>query len=459
LGEIEAALAAQPGVRQAVVAAREDTPGDQRLVAYLVPDGPDAPDAAELRAGLRTGLPEFMIPSAFVPLASLPLTPNGKVDRKALPAPQDVTETPADGAAAPRDTLEVQLLALWEGVLGVRSVGIDDNFFDLGGHSLLAARLFVEIDRVFGRTLPLATLFKAPTVAALAAELRRPGHEPDWSPLVLLAAGGDRPPLFVVHAIGGNVLGYRAMARHLGGERPVYGLQALGLDGQQLPQTRVEEMAARYLVEVRRVQPHGPYHLGGQCFGGMLALEMAQQLRAQGEEIALLAMFDSDAPGYEKALPLGGRAMVAARWFTRRTRFHAHQLAELPASARLPYLAARGETVGRRGRSRILGLAGRAYEHVGQPLPEALHNVREAGLLAQRDYKPQLYHGRPVLFVVNNPEEPVAPGSQYGWEGLTTGGVEIIEVPGDHETMLDEPHASVLATRLRDCLSRAERAA
>ena len=459
LGEVEAALAAHPAVRQAVVVAREDAPGDQRLVAYLVAAGATPPAASELRPFLKAALPEYMVPAAFVALDTLPLTPNGKVDRKALPAPQ---AAPGDGAsravAAPGDTLELQLVALWEGVLGVRPIGVDDNFFDLGGHSLLAVRLFGEIERIFGRALPLATLFRAPTVGQLAAILRQPGHAPSWSPLVLLSGGGEQPPLFLAHAIGGNVLNYRDLARELGGDRPVYGLQALGLDGQQAPLTRVEEMATRYLAEIRRIQPTGPYHLGGQCFGGMIALEMAQQLQSAGETVALLAMFDNEAPGYTKALPAGRRARITADWFARRARFHAHQLTEQSAGTWLPYLGARGVTVLRRGRSRVWGLAGRAYRHVGQALPESLRNVREAALLAQRDYVPRPYHGRPVLFVVNDQEEPVVPGSQYGWEGLATGGVEIIEVPGDHKTMLSEPHVSTLATRLRDCLAWAERA-
>ncbi|HEY8602499.1 MAG TPA: amino acid adenylation domain-containing protein, partial [Thermomicrobiales bacterium] len=301
LGEIEAALTRHPAVRECAVIL--ETGDDPRLVAYLVPmeDTAEAPSVRDLRAFLKGSLPEYMIPAVCTWLDALPLTPNGKVDRRALPAVAAVATASAE-PQGPRDDLERQLVAIWEATLGVAPIGVTDNFFDLGGHSLVAVRLFARIEAAFGRKLPLATLFAAPTIGELAALLREQGWVASWSSLVALQPRGNHPPFFCVHAIGGNVLKFRALAAHLGPDQPLYGLQARGLDGQEPPATHVEEMAANYLAEIRQVQPHGPYFLGGQCFGGMVALEMARQVQVAGERVALLAMFDDYAPGYTKLL-------------------------------------------------------------------------------------------------------------------------------------------------------------
>jgi amino acid adenylation domain-containing protein len=464
LGEIEAVLATHPGVRQAVVALREDLPGDQRLVAYVVPapnPPPDtpAPTSEELRGLLRTQLPDYMVPAAFLPLATIPLTPNGKVDRKALPAPDATTAATGASQLAPRDELEIQLARLWEEVLQVHPVGVTDNFFDLGGHSLLAVRLFTQIREVFGKDLPLATLFQAPTIEQLAALLRQQGWTPSWSALVPLQPSGSKPPFFCVHAIGGNILTFRDMVRHLAQlepDQPVYALQAVGLDGDQIPHTRVEQMAAHYIQEIQTVQPHGPYYLGGQCFGGMVAFEMAQQLQAQGEPVALLAMFDNYAPGYLQLLARSERIRLATRWFGLRSRRHLANLADLSLPARLDYLRARGATVGRRIRSRLWEYTSRFYATTDRQLPQRLQNVREAGLMAQRTYVPQVYHGRPVLFVVSEHEDVVDPDPLYGWGGLATEGLAVQEIPGDHVTMWEDPNAAILASELARWIASAQ---
>lgn len=459
LGEIEAALCRHPAVRTAVAVTRDDG-GDARLVAYLVPRDPaEQPASPRLRTFLRASLPAYMVPATFAWLPALPLTPNGKVDRRALPAPDTAAEPLAgDETDEPQDGAELQLTHIWEEVLGRHPIGATTDFFDLGGHSLSAVRLFARIEEAFGQRLPLATLFQAPTIRELAAILRQQGWEAPWSSLVPLHPHGTRPPFFCVHAVGGNVLNYRDLARHIAPDQPLYAFQARGLDGRQPLAATVEAMAAHYVEEMRALQPTGPYYLGGQCFGGMVALEMAQQLQACGERVALLVMFDNYAPGYTKLLTEAANLRRSAHWLRQRTRYHLAHLRQLQAQDLPRYLARRALTVVGRLRSRAWALAYRAYDRTGHVLPEALHNVREANLLAQRQYVPRLYHGRPVLFVVSEraeEEEGVMPDPQFGWGQLASGGIAIHQVPGGHETMWEEPHIAVLAERLQACLAEA----
>jgi acyl carrier protein len=186
-----------------------------------------------------------------------------------------------------------QLAHIWQKFLRVGSIGLDQNYFDLGGDSSLAVQMFAEIEKTFGIKLPLATLYEAPTIEELSRLLRDQTSDSGWSPLVAIQPTGSRPPLFCMHPHGGNVLLYRDLSRHLGSDQPFYGLQSQGLDGTTPPLTQVADMAALYVKEIRRVQPHGPYYLGGYCLGGAIAFEMAQQLQADGEPVALVALFDT----------------------------------------------------------------------------------------------------------------------------------------------------------------------
>lgn len=289
LGEIETALSAHHAVRQAVVIAWEDQQGAKQLVAYVVcQDGP-APGQPELRSFLRSKIPEYMVPSLFVFLKAMPLTANNKVDRKALPAP---SPTPLSDAVyvAPRDQMDIQMAALWQQVFGIDKVGIHDNFFDLGGHSLKAAQLFYLIEQVYGRHLPLATLFQAPTIAGLASVLtREQGVSPRQS-LIAMQPSGAATPVFLVSAAGGGVLWFAQFARLLGQAHPVYGLQARGYDGHTEPFGSVPEMARHYIDEMLSRLPQGPYVIVGVCTGGLVAYEMAQQLVEQNAAVTLVVM-------------------------------------------------------------------------------------------------------------------------------------------------------------------------
>ncbi|MEU8686457.1 amino acid adenylation domain-containing protein [Streptomyces sp. NPDC048611] len=290
-GVIASVLGECAGVRQAVVIAREDTPGDTRLVGYVLPAPGEELEARALRAHVAERLPEYMVPSAVVILDEVPLTPNGKLDSEALPAPDYV-----DGsrALAPRSPREEVLCGLFAEILGLDQVGIEDSFFDLGGHSLSAVRLLGRVYTVLGVEIPLRAFFRAPTPAALA-EFDEDGDDHAGRALDVLLplrTRGERSPLFCLHPGSGLSWSYAGLLRHIDRGTPVYALQARGLAGQgELPQS-VEEMAEEYLEHMLRVQPEGPYYLLGWSFGGVVAHAVAGLLEKRGHTVGLLVLMD-----------------------------------------------------------------------------------------------------------------------------------------------------------------------
>ncbi|HVR07182.1 MAG TPA: amino acid adenylation domain-containing protein, partial [Thermoanaerobaculia bacterium] len=309
LGEIESALLRHPGLRETVVVAREDLVGGTALVAYLVAASVPPPSVGELLPFLRQWLPSALLPADFVFVDALPLTANGKLDRRALPAPGRLRPELAQRYLPPRDALELDLVRLWEGVLKVRPVGITDDFFALGGHSLLAVQLMARIERGLGSRLPIAILLRHPTVERLAAAVRGQVGPVRRRALVEVEPGSGRP-FFCVHPIGGDVLSYVHLARHLAKERAFYGLQVFDHEEGAAPQS-LEQMAAQYIEAVRQVQPAGPYSLGGWSMGGVVAFEMARQLAAAGERVDLVALIDSLAPAEARQDGLAGGTLVA----------------------------------------------------------------------------------------------------------------------------------------------------
>ncbi|MER7754896.1 alpha/beta fold hydrolase, partial [Kitasatospora sp. NPDC097643] len=290
LGEIEAALAAHPGLAQAAVIAREDRPGDKRLVAYLVPAPGGAPEPGELSDRLRRDLPDYMLPSAFVTLERLPLTANGKLDRAALPAPDYGAPGTGRGPRTPQEQL---LCGLFAEVLDREQVSIDDGFFDLGGHSLLAARLASRVRETLGVELGLRMLFEAPTVAGLTERLIMNDPDDALDVVLPLRSTGTSTPLFCIHPGGGISWSYSGLLNHIGPQHPVYAIQARGLGRPEPLPTSFEEMAADYADQIRKIQPEGPYLLLGWSAGGLIAHALACELQSRGERTALLAILDA----------------------------------------------------------------------------------------------------------------------------------------------------------------------
>jgi amino acid adenylation domain-containing protein len=441
LGEIEAVLAEHPAVRQAVVTVREDTPGDRRLIAYLVAASPaskPAPD--ELRRHLQTKLPDYMIPATFVALEAIPLTPNGKIDHRSLPAPAALSV--ARGSfRAPRTLTERVLAGIWADLLGLDRVGIDEDFFALGGHSMLAVRVFGRIQERFGKSLPIATLFQAPTIEKLADLLARDDWAPSWSSLIPISTTGSRRPFFCVHAFGGNVLNFRLVSRYLGEDQPFYGLQSRGLGGGEAPHERVEEMAAAYIDEMRAVQPRGPYAIGGSSSGGVIAYEMAQQLLARGERVATLVLLDTKRIGPPSPRTTRVFAASSLRRFAARLDHHLGNLLIRPPREGLAYLAERvGGRLGRNPTAETVKTGG-----------PAIRQVIEANRAALRSYTPRPYPGQVVMLLCADEPDRVTHDGRLAWADLVEGLV-MRYIPGTHENMLDEPQVSEVAAVLARCL-------
>jgi amino acid adenylation domain-containing protein len=446
-GEIEATLEEHAAVSEAAVLAREDRPGDPRLVAYVVAKPRAALAGEELRLFSRQRLPEHMVPSSFVLLDELPLTPNGKLDRAALPAPQGAHADTPGVCVAPRDLPESQLAVIWEELLHVEA-DVRDNFFELGGHSLLAMRLLARIEQVTGKRLDVAALFRAPTIEALAVLLRREECATARSPVIALQPHGSLRPVFFVHPAGGSVFSYYSLARRMGSERPFYGLEARGPDGEPKPGRQIELTAADYVEAVQAVEPEGPYLLGGWSTGGVMAFEMARQLQARGAEVALVVLLDSVAPGG------GGRGVGD----------DAALVAGFAASLGVPAdcLAAAPEQLLSAGTEEqlewVLGQA-RAAQLLSPDV--SLAQLRRSfdlylsGVKAAENYRPPASPIPVLLLRAAHAGEGEETGSASDWSRFSTGKLDVREVPGDHLTMMREPHVSALAGILREHLVRA----
>ena len=452
--EIETALTEHPQVREAAVIARLDQTGEKCLVAYAVCDTSDstALSSRALRDFLSGRLPAYMVPAAFVFLEALPLTPNGKLDRGALPPPDQINRPCSNDESAPRSVTEQALIELWQEVLGCETINVNDNFFELGGHSLLAVRLFARIEKRFGRRLPLATLFQSPTVRQLAAALGQDSPSSSSS-LVAIQPRGTRRPFFCIHAVGGNVLEYYDLARHLGPDQPFYGLQSFGLVAPKQAHTRIEDMAAHYVTEIRELQPAGPYFIGGRSLGGIIAYETARQLRLAGQDVALLALFDSYPVGHQKLSAMATNDRKARRM--RRLAAHLANLRSLSIPAKLQYLVNKSRFAPRKIRNAAWRAIYGSCEKLGIALPRALSSVEQFNWLAAHRFVPRLYDGPVTLFWAST--DLRANFDQItGWQRLAPGGLEVREVAGSHLDMIKEPHVAELAKQLEQCLTRCQ---
>lgn len=437
--EVEMQLLDMAGVKEACVAARDGRDGNKDLVAYLVAEQESRPPVSEIRDALARKLPDYAIPSRYQFLETLPVLPDGKVDRRALPAP-DLGRRKVDAVfVAPRDRSELELVQIWQELLGVQPIGVTENFFDLGGHSLLAARLLTEIEKKYARKFPPRVLLQASTVEQLAALLHEEGWEPAWSPLVTLREQGTKPPLFYIPPFN-YVLGFYPLATYLPTDQPIYALLA-SPSGQEFPFSRLEDEAAFYVKQVKTVQPHGPYYLLGWSYGGVMAFEMAQQFFQQGERVAFLGVLDIGLPSKD----LGSRLdfwMCRSRYFWR---------------------------LGMRGMAKRLGgrmrrMYARQFDGAQRrPIPQAWEEAQArpdypeiAKRVGFRGYVPKKYPGRVTLFQVQDTEPHLCRNVLNSWVKIAAGGVQTYDIPGVHNTMLLEPYVRDVAEKLQVSLAKAQ---
>jgi thioesterase domain-containing protein len=497
LGEIEATLGKHPGVREAIVLAREDVPGNKRLVAYVVADLERTPNLRELREFLGGQLPEYAVPASFVFLESMPLSPNGKVDRRALPAPDSTRPDLEKAYVAPRDSFEEFLQARWQEKLGIDQIGVHDNFFQLGGDSVIAATLILKIQETLKERLSVVSLFQGPTIAELAATIRKqypetveriwgkseienpksegnskeekenqkpenqtvsdvPLRASPGAPLVRMQPNGSLSPFFCVHPPSGVVFLYAELARRMAPDHPFYAIQGCGLEDGEKAHESVEDMAAYCIETMRKVQPHGPYYVGGWSGGGTVAVEVAQQLTAAGEEVALLGLFDTgvaqsqdsytrriDHNAAERVGFLVGMAQNQGLEIT------PEELLPLKPEEQMDYICDKLDKAN-------LPTAAAAPHPMGRIL-----RVFESHFPTFLRYERKPYAGKITLFRASlslDMSTPTwDPGSSpkldHGW-GRLAKEVEVIKVPGSHRSMVHEPHVAVLAEQLKCCINR-----
>jgi amino acid adenylation domain-containing protein len=447
LGEIESVLLTHPAVRQAAATVREDVPGDKRIVAYVVPTTGVATESALLRAHVAVVLPEYMVPAAVVVLEALTLTANGKLDRARLPAPT-VDRPSREAAERPRTPHERQVADAWAEVLHRDDIGLHDNFFDLGGNSLSAMRMVARIEQAGGRTVRPAAVFQAPTVEQLAALLSEEDATGDASPLVTLRGTGAGAPVFLVHPIGGNVLCYAGLCDELGSDRPVHGLVARGLSGDEVPRDRIEAMAASYLAALPKAATDRPFLLAGWSMGGAVALEMARQfLRSTGRPLPVVMLDSYPAqPTAHLHRATGGEqdeaallADFSADWggnLGLDLSLSADDLAEIGVRSGLERLLARAKAAG------VLSLDD------DMVLLDRLFRTYAAHAVALDHYRPAGPYPGPVTLLAARSGR-LGDAVDHGWSHHVTGPLSVVEVPGDHYSILREPQLPHTAAAFR----------
>ena len=433
--EVLTALSSHPGVKDAYVAARQvpHAMDEKRLIAYIIPNPGMDPTSMDLRIFLAAKLPNFMIPARFVFLDKFPLNANSTVDVHALPEP--TRESEAD-FVAPRNPVEEKLAKIWTAAFRFEGIGIQDDFLELGGDSLLAAQILTEIDDQFNRNLPLALLAECRTIEQMGRYIE---HSADQaaSSIIVFQSGGVQPPLFLFPGKGGDSFYFRSLARHLGNDRPVYGIELVLSGTKTVPSIRMEETAAGYLREILELQPDGPYYFAGHSYGGMLAFEIAQQLTRSGQVVAFLGLFDTFAPGsYPKAeVP-------------ERVNLHRENMRPLSLWERLNY-----------GRKRVKRLAERTLSsssllHIAERLKMTPKDINWINQTAYIRYRPGPFPGKVTLFRANERQSYIRSDLTAGWKDYAAE-LEILDVPGSHTSMLHDPNIEQLAVEMEKCIEAA----
>ena len=455
LEEIEHTLVKETNIKQAVVIAREDVPGDPRLVGYVVLEEDGDIDLKtkihNWQQALLAVLPEYMVPDDFMVMSAIPITPNGKIDRKALPKPDYNAITRLGEYVAPRTEIEKQVAEIWQELMGLEKISIYDNFFELGGRSLVAVQIMAQIEKLTGKRLPLATLFEHSTIEKLSFVLKVDSKSITWDSLVHIKPKGTKMPIYIVHGAGLNVLLFNALAMNMDDDQPVFGLQARGLNGIDEPLDVMEEIAANYIAEIVAQNPTGPYALAGYSLGGTIAYEMAHQLLAAGKEVKMLAVFDTYAKQTDIFDPPVKRAFNRVRLGFMKL-FNSFALMAEDPKGTYKY---KTELVRRRIVRAWWKVTGNTENQKGFFAYD--NEIDEASAKAKRNYfqKPlditvDLFRAKKRTFYMDDYEF-------MGWKKFALKGVNVHNIPGEHNTIFAPPNDKEFAIVLQQCLDRASK--
>ena len=451
LSEIESVLGEHPDIQRAVVVLQHpqtssnqtrSTTLREHLTAYYLSREDMAIASGDLRQFLTEKLPYYMIPQAFITIPEFPLTPNGKIDRQAL---SHLESSPQITSAyqAPQTDIEQQLVEIWQTWLKQERIGRQDNFFDLGGNSLLAIGLCRDIENALNRSIPISALFQHPSIQDFAKLLEDAPDDLQGSSIITIQGKGRQIPIFGIHVLGRGLQYYRPLVKYLGDNQPLYGLSFNLLDDAEGKSKGIKELSEIYIKDIKTLQPHGPYYLLGVSIGGRVAFEMAQQLQAQGEEVALLGLIDTTARTGVKHLPPSSR--VSGHWGKFKQEGFSYITHKLKSRlGRIQY--------------RLKAIRAEIYQHFSQPVPDELKSIAnlETNIKIKKQHFPQPYSGKVTLFRAMGRQAEVGTeiDPQYGWGELAVGGLDIYDIPGDHLLMLQEPNVQVLAEKIKELIEK-----
>lgn len=455
-GEIESLLTMHPAVRQAVVVIREDYGTVKRLVAYLEGENSQSVNVS-FKDFLSAYLPGYMIPSAFVWMDELPHTGNGKIDRKLLPVPDTMEVDTSQQDIAPQNSTEEAMLEIWKEILKLEHISVTDDFFDLGGDSLMAVGLMARVELRFNFRLPLATLFHYSTLRELSSKVSLKESVVSWRSLVVIRPMGHKPPVFLIHGAGLNVLLYNSLVLHFQAGQPIYALQAWGLDGKEKPLETIEEIASHYISEIRSVSQLGPFALAGFSLGGIIAFEMAKQMNEMGLKTFFVGMFDTVAYTSEEDVPILKRKLNHLMFYSHQILFNLKLILFDSSKQRSRFIRLKINSIKQIiERVKLKFNEQKAYitgdrdklQHFALPVHEINNRAGERYHLKPTDIRIDLFKARQATFYIAEPK-------YYGWSEYAKKGVDVHEVPGEHNTIFHPPHDKQFAITLQRCIDEA----
>lgn len=437
LGEIESVLRQSEMIRQAVVLARAGKDGKKRLVSYVV--GKNGYERDTVIGFLKSKLPEYMVPTQWVELDALPLTSNNKIDKKALPD-FDAEEQLKETYVAARSASEKSLTEIWQEVLKVKNIGIEDDFFDVGGHSLLAVQIMTRIEKRMGPKLPIAILFQYRTIKSLSRFIEKDNIKTEWKYIVPIKASGTKPPIYIVPGVGLNVMTFSDLSQHVDAGQPVFGLQGIGLDGTDIPVNTISDIASAYIAEIVEHNPYGPYVIAGYSIGGFIAVEIIRQLKAMGKDVKMLVIFDTDAD----------RARETEQWHVITPKIIKRYLPKFMGGTKP--LSAQIAWVFNRKKDALANKFGIAKKTESDEYYALLDAIIQKYFAALDKYELTPFNCPLTLIKAEVYDHYNDDAEFLGWKKYALNGVNRHLVPGNHITMLQEPNAIKFGAALQNAI-------